>query len=87
MLSRQQVSEVVRDKETYYSGMLRNGWLLPDIRQSIVTLSFMERVRAGEIFCPHVNTIETTAVCLTPPPKQTIINKLMAAAEERESAG
>ena len=28
-LSREQVAEVIRDKDTFYDGMLRNGWVLP----------------------------------------------------------
>ena len=53
MLSRDQVANVVRDRDTYYDGMLRNGWILPAKKQSICTLDFMERARAGEIFCPR----------------------------------
>ena len=58
MLSREQVATVVRDRETYYDGMLRNGWLLPAKKQSICTLDFMSRVRAGEIFCTHVQHVK-----------------------------
>ena len=29
MLSREQVAAVVRDRDTYYEGMIRNGWKLP----------------------------------------------------------
>ena len=41
MLSREQVAAVIRDRETFYDGMIRNGWLLPSRKQSIVTLEFM----------------------------------------------
>ena len=41
MLSREQVSAVIRDKRTFYDGMLRNGWVLPSEKQSVVTLEFM----------------------------------------------
>ena len=80
MLSRQQVSAVIRDRDTFYEGMLRNGWLLPAKKQSICTLDFMTRVRKGEIFCPHVNLVKCPPVCVTPPPKEILIDKIMNAA-------
>ena len=48
------MAAVVRDHESYYNGMLRNGWRLPARKQSICTIGFMERVRKGEIYCPRV---------------------------------
>ena len=87
MLSREQVSAVIRDRETYYDGMLRNGWILPAKKQSLCTLDFMQRVRSGEIFCPHVKLVKTPPVCVTPPPKDVLIEKIMNATEERESKG
>ena len=41
MLTRDQVAAVIRDRESFYYGMLRNGWLLPARKQSVVTLKFM----------------------------------------------
>ena len=52
------MSAVIRDRETYYDGMIRNGWLLPAKKQSICTLDFMTRVRAGEVFCPHASHVK-----------------------------
>lgn len=67
--------------------MLRNGWILPAEKQSLCTLDFMQRVRSGEIFCPHVNLIKKPPVCVTPPPKEVLIEKIMDATEKRESRG
>ena len=36
----------------------------------------MQRVRAGEIFCPRAEQIKAPAICLTPPPKITLIDKI-----------
>ena len=58
MLSREQVAAVVRDRETFYDAMLRHGWLLPTKEKSIWTLDFMQRVRAGEIFCPRAEHVK-----------------------------
>ena len=76
MLSREQVANVIRDRETFYDGMLRNGWKLPDKKQSICTLDFMTKVRAGEIFCPRAEQIKSPAICITPPPKKILIDKI-----------
>ena len=69
MLTREQVANVVRDRESFYSAMLRNGWVLPAYGNSICTLDFMERVRSREVYCPRVDHIKQLPVCLTPPPK------------------
>ena len=87
MLSREQVSEVVRDRDTYYDGMLRNGWLLPAKKQSLCTLDFMQRVRAGEIFCPRASHVKVPPVCVTPPPKAVLIDKIATASTVRAERG
>ena len=87
MLSREQVAEVIRDRETYYDGMLRNGWLLPARKQSLCTLDFMQRVRTGEIFCPRASHVKAPPVCVTPPPKAVLIDKIDIACAERLKNG
>ena len=87
MLSRDQVANVVRDRDTYYDGMLRNGWILPAKKQSICTLDFMERARAGEIFCPRAEQIKAPAICVTPPPKAVLIDKIDIACCAHMNAG
>ena len=67
--------------------MIRNGWLLPGKKQSLVTLDFMQRVRSGEIWCPTIRMVKAPPVCVTPPPKDTLIMKIVNAAEELESRG
>ena len=83
MLSREQVAAVIRDRYSYYDGMLRNGWKLPGRKQSLCTMDFMERVRAGEIFCPRVEHIKRPAVCVTPPPKDVLVDKIDIACANR----
>ena len=87
MISRQQAASVVTDRLTYYDGMIRNGWLLPGKKQSIVTLDFMQRVRGGEIYCPRASEVTKPAVCVTPPPKEQLVMKILNATEEYESRG
>ena len=87
MLSRGQVATMVRDKETYYNGMLRNGWLLPAPKQSLVTLEFMERVRLGQVFCPRVGQVRAPPPCVTPPPKRILLDKIIKAGAFREGRG
>ena len=80
MLTRDQVAVVVRDHRSYYDAMLRNGWRLPSRKQSVVTLQFMEKGRSGAIFCPRVEHIKSPPICLTPPPKEKLIEKIIEAA-------
>lgn len=87
MLSREQVAAVIRDRATFYDGMLRNGWVLPAPKQSLCTLDFMQRVRAGEIYCPRVEHIKRPPVCLTPPPKETLVEKIDIACANRMARG
>ena len=87
MLSREQVAAVVTGRGTYYDAMRRHGWILPAKTMSLCTLDFMERVRAGEIFCPRAEHIKAPAICLTPPPKADLIEKIDIACAERFKKG
>ena len=78
---------MIRDRNTYYDAMLRHGWKLPAKKQSICTLEFMTKVRAGEIFCPHAQHIKSPAICVTPPPKKILIDKIVDAGAMREQKG
>ena len=55
MVSREQVANLVNDKQTMYQAMIRNSYVLPSYKQAICTLDFMFRVRAGEIWVPRAN--------------------------------
>ena len=79
MLSREEVANVIRDRDDWYGGMLRNGWLLPGKKQSICTIDFMQRVRTGEIFCPHARHVKAPAICVSPPPKRMLVEKITVA--------
>jgi len=45
---------VVRNKEHFYQGMLRNGYFLPSYRSTIVTLEYMRKVSTGFSFTSFV---------------------------------
>ena len=47
----------------------------------------MERVRAREIFCPHAQHVKQPPVCVTPPPKAILIEKIDIACAERARKG
>ena len=47
----------------------------------------MMRVRAGEVYCPRAAHIKAPAICLTPPPKSVLIQKILDAAAEKEAQG
>ena len=87
MLSREEVAAVVRDRRTFYDAMLRHGYLLPDEKQSLCSLEFMEKVRAGVIFCPRVENVKCPPVCRTPPPKAILVDKIDIACAELYKRG
>ena len=87
MISREEVAAVVRDRHTYYTAMRRHGWLLPDEKQSLCTLEFMEKVRAGVIFCPRAENVKCPPVCMTPPPKAVLVDKIDIACAELYKRG
>ena len=64
--------------------MLYNIWHLYNEKQSIVILEFMKKLEAGKMFCPRVEEVKVPPVCITPPPKDLIIMKIMKAVETEE---
>ena len=45
MISRQDVARLVHNKESMYQALVRNGYVMPEYKQTICTLDFMLRVR------------------------------------------
>ena len=72
MVSRDQVSDYVQDKQSWYRAMIRNGWVLPAYKQAICTYEFMVKVRSGELWCPKKDAVTNIALCATPPPQKML---------------
>ena len=50
-------------------------------------MEFMEKVRAGVIFCPRAENVKCPPVCMTPPPKAVLVDKIDIACAELYKRG
>ena len=53
MISREAVNQTVRSKQSYWEAMIRNNYQMPELKQPICTIKWMEGIRAGEYWCPR----------------------------------
>ena len=72
MISREEASRLVCDKETMYSALIRNGYVLPHPKQSICSLKFMQLVRSGEVWVPRKEQCNGFFKIATPPPRDKL---------------
>ena len=52
------VDTMVRTKSSYYKALVAQGWLLPKISSSIVTMEFLHEVRQKKIYCPKLADVK-----------------------------
>ena len=67
--------------------MLSRGWILPDEKQSVVTLEFLHRVHSRQIFSPRAEDVRSVPLCQTPPPQAHLVGKMIQAAGTLETKG
>ena len=75
-ISREQLAQLVRDKRGYYEACVRNGFIMPSFNQRIVTLDFLNGVRAGTIYCPKVGQVADAKLCARPPTKEMLVAEI-----------
>ena len=75
-LSRAEVADFVNDKESYWEAMVSAGWLMPALRQSMVTLDWMAQIRAKTAWCPKKSEVANYKQVLHSPPRHTLANIL-----------
>jgi hypothetical protein len=68
----------VTSKEGYYEAMIRNLYFLPPIKNSLVTIEWMNLVRAGTIPCPRFGQVNHLP-CPTPPSHELIVSEVKRA--------
>ena len=76
----------VKQKPHYYKAMLRNKWYLPKWGCSLVTQEWMEKVRAGELWCPKDHHIKFRN-CAEPPSHAEVLRifeEELAAANDKD---
>lgn len=65
------VAAKIRDKSTYYRGMVANGWFMPSEKSSLSTVAFMSEVRSGATFCYKLKDVKFLP-CAHPPSNETL---------------
>ena len=63
----------MKTKDGLYEAMQRNRWYLPKITSNIVTISWMLKVKNGELYCPKYSEIK-----LSPCPKRPLKSHIIA---------
>ena len=76
MISREQASRFVMDKESKHSAMVRKGWVLPHKKQAICTEDFMDKVRRRQCWCPTRDLAVNATLVLTPPPRHDLAARI-----------
>ena len=66
---------LVNNKASYFRACMRNNYLMPDLKDSIVTYEFCESVAKGVIWLPKTENC-VTAQCVDPPTKDVLAKYL-----------
>ena len=75
-LSRADVADYICDRESYWEAMISAGWVMPVLRQSIVTMDWMAQIRAKIAWCPKRPELSNYKTVLHPPPRHTLAKML-----------
>jgi len=65
----------VKTKAQLYECMLRNGWYLPAITSTLLTVKYMLSIKDGAVWCPRYEYLKLRA-CPRPPLKSLLISEL-----------
>ena len=55
MIDAEDALDTVPDRRHFYETMQRNNYLLPSIKSSMASLSYMQAVREELVWCPRYN--------------------------------
>ncbi len=66
---------IVDSVESLYEVTFRNGWMLPSLKSSLVTESYLHGVIEGKIYCPMAEDLKFKQ-CYSPPTVATLIEKV-----------
>ena len=72
-MEQKKLARKVRTFEDYYETCERNGWLLPSITSAIVNRTYLDAIRKGQYYCPHVSYNILPLRCPNPPPKMELL--------------
>ena len=73
-----EVAGWVRSPKHFYELLLRNQYLMPDFKSTIITMPWMMDVRNGDIPIPKTDQVQYRN-CATPPTKEILIKECQKA--------
>ena len=82
-MEQKKLSKKVRTFEDYYIACERNGWLLPSMTSAIVTRTYLDAIRSGHYYCPHLTYNIKQLRCPNPPPKLELLKIWKRAVREK----
>ena len=76
MISKEQISSLVKNKDHFYKAMVANGYFMPNKGSAFCTLKLMKEMYEGTCYCPM--TLDTRLEpCLHPPSCDHLIDILV----------
>ena len=75
--------KLVNNIGSFHESMLRNGYFLPSLKSSIISQDYMERVRAGDVWCPRYEDVLDRA-CPRADTKDALLNILTDILAEKD---
>ena len=67
---------LVRNRKTFHETMKTNGWYVPSVNSALCSMEWMQGVRDGTYYCPKLADLKPSKVCLAPPPKSVLLDKI-----------
>ena len=55
---------------------VRNGWFVPSVKSSFVTVDYLHQVRTGAVYCPKFEDIRLQP-CPVRPQKELVIQEVL----------
>jgi hypothetical protein len=75
-ITKQEAESLIRNKHHMYAAMLANGWLLPEEKASLLTVNFMQDVKAGRTYCTSMDHFAKVP-CANPPSTEELKDMLV----------
>ena len=76
------MNSVVRNKEDYWQAMVRNGYYMPQLKQSINTIKWFEEIRDQTCWCPKQSDMARNFQIARSPTKAILADMLHATIEQ-----
>ena len=86
-ISREQMGHVVRNKKQFYNAMKQMHFVMPDFKQSIISIKFMHKVRSDQIWMPLAPDVKACRSVAYPPTNAMLIDFIARAVPNLQNLG